>query len=229
MMNLDLHVHTDASYDCNTTPEQIVEHAQKKDFLDGFAVTDHDSVKNHGEIRQLTKDTDLVFIPGIEISTKDGHLIALNVEEEIPSQKPVEQTIKQVRQQNGIAIVPHPFQIMRKGIKKRKLDKIDVDAIEVFNSRLITGYRNLQSERYADKNDIPKVSGSDAHVPELVGTTYTQIKTESNETKDIIEAIKKGGCGIHKKKTPTKEFIQQVIANNMRTRLGSPVKRLFSR
>lgn len=105
---------------------------------------------------------------------------------------------------------------MRHGVNRKKLKKADPDAVEAFNSRLITGFRNYQAERYADKNGVPKVCGSDAHVPGLIGTTYTEIDTESIELEDITDAVKKGNCKIHKKKTPLTKFLRQIIANNLR-------------
>lgn len=214
-LNLDLHVHSEASYDCQSSPEKIIETAKDRDHLDGIAITDHDSTESVSKLKELGNKEDLVIIPGTEVSTLDGHLLALNIEEEIPSGLPIKETIEKVKEAEGLSIIPHPFQLLRHGVHRSKLKQIDPDAIEAFNSRLITGFRNFQARRYAEKHGYPMTAGSDAHVPELVGNTYTRIKAESREIEDITDAIKQGRTEVKAKRTPLTSFMKQIYFNNL--------------
>lgn len=217
VFKIDTHVHTDASHDCDTSVREVLDNAVSRG-LDGVAITDHDTVENHDEALDLAKDFDLTVIPGIEITTSAGHLLGLNVEKKIESGLSLEETIDRIREQNGVAVVPHPFQFFRHGVSKSELEKVEPDAVEVFNSRLIVGLRNLQSDRYAQSRGYPKVAGSDAHVPGLVGTAYTVVES-SGSVKDVLQGIREGRTSIHREKTPVSSFIRQIISNNWRTKL----------
>lgn len=77
----DLHVHTPASKDMHQrwregSPEELVQHALAKG-LDVIAVTDHNSVDWCDRVRQAASATRLTVLPGIEISTAEGHLLAI--------------------------------------------------------------------------------------------------------------------------------------------------------
>lgn len=214
-LNIDLHVHTEASYDSHTSPEEIIETAKEREHLDGIAVTDHDSTESVSKLTELGEKEGLVIIPGTEVSTLDGHLLALNIEEEVTPGLPIKETIEKVEELGGLTIVPHPFQLLRHGVHRSKLKGINPDAIEVFNSRLITGFRNFQAKRYAAKNDYSVTAGSDAHVPNLVGNTYTKIESESREMEDIMDAIRQGRAEVEAKRTPVISFMKQIYSNNL--------------
>lgn len=217
VFKIDTHVHTNASHDCDTSVREVLKSAVSRG-LDGVAITDHDTVENQQEALDLAEEFDLTVVPGIEVSTSAGHLLGLNVEEKIESGLSLGETISRIRDQNGVAIVPHPFQFFRHGVSKSELERVDPDALEVFNSRLIVGLRNLQSDRYAQSRGYPKVAGSDAHVPGLVGTAYTVVDS-SDSVKDVLEGIRDGNTSIHKEKTPVSSFIRQIISNNWRTKI----------
>ena len=70
--------------------------------LDGLAITDHNTLAHDlGE--------DMVILPGIEISSRDGHVIGLGVSETIPRGLSADETIRRIRGQNGVSIIPHPY------------------------------------------------------------------------------------------------------------------------
>jgi len=131
MLTADLHIHSEASYDCDTTVEEILEAAVEAE-LDVVAVTDHDEIDASHEAVEAAPDYGLTAIPGVEVSTADGHLIGLGVEEKPSSGQPVESTIEAVREQGGIAVIPHPFQRLRNGVGAVR----DCDAVETYNSEI---------------------------------------------------------------------------------------------
>ena len=81
MLKLDLHIHSQYSEDGTGTIKEIIKNLQKKE-LNGMALTDHNTVE--GGLKALKiAPKDFVVIPGIEISTADGHIIGLDVKTEV--------------------------------------------------------------------------------------------------------------------------------------------------
>ncbi len=114
MLKLDLHVHSQYSEDASGSPKEIMDFLKKKG-LNGMAITDHNSIKGSLEALKL-KPKDFVIIPGMEISTADGHILALNVKKEIQRELSVEETVEKILDQGGVPVVPHLFRKMS-GIK----------------------------------------------------------------------------------------------------------------
>lgn len=195
-IKIDPHVHSEGSYDGKEPVELILEHCHEID-IDAICITDHDNIEKSLEAeRKSQKYDDITVIPGIEVSTKDGHLLALDIEEEVPEGKPLEETVEIVREKNGIAIVPHPFQKSRHGISKRKISACD--GIETLNAWFFTGLQNRRAKKYAKKRDLAQVAGSDAHTIGLIGRAYTEIEVEEENPgkHKIIEAIENDGQNI---------------------------------
>ncbi|MDZ7688468.1 MAG: PHP domain-containing protein [Halobacteriales archaeon] len=206
MLKADLHIHSEASYDCESSVDEILESAVEES-LDVVAVTDHDEIHASHEAVESAPEYDLTAVPGIEVSTADGHLLALGVEEKIPAGEPVERTIEKVRERGGVAIIPHPFQRMRHGVGAVR----DCDAVETYNSRLLTGIANRRARRFARANDLPEVGGSDAHIPAMVGQTYTEIDAEA-DADAVLKAIRDGRTEVHGRRTPLLHTAQQFAA-----------------
>ena len=196
MLKADLHVHSVGSYDGNASVDEVLD-AAVSTGLDAVAVTDHDEIEQSLEAADRADERGLVGVPGVEVSTEDGHLLALGVEERPPADEPVADTVERVRELGGAAVVPHPFQRTRHGVGAVK----DCDAVETYNSRLFTGLANKQARRFARKNNLPELAGSDAHIAEMVGRAYTLIDADP-DVDSLIEAIKDGRTETHGKRTP---------------------------
>jgi len=216
---LDLHVHSESSYDGHEPVELILEHVAEIG-LDGVVITDHDRIDGSLEAAELASSYGLVGIPGVEISTSDGHLIALGVEETPAKGMPLQDTIETVHGMGGVAIVPHPFQRTRHGVKKRVLHTADPDAIEAYNSMLFTGYQNRRASRYAQSYGYPTVGGSDAHYLPNVGRAYTDIRVPAGEFPEhnadvdpvhLVNAIREGTTAVEGKRTPIHKSARQYV------------------
>lgn len=77
----DLHVHTPASQDMDkkwqeATPGDVVKHALDNGMRI-IAVTDHNTADWCEKVREAAEDTGLHVFPGVEISTPQGHLVAV--------------------------------------------------------------------------------------------------------------------------------------------------------
>lgn len=208
-IKVDLHVHSEGSYDCNEPVELILEHAEDIG-LDAIAITDHDTIEKSLEAAEKAEEYGLIGIPGAEISTADGHLLALGIEELPEVGQPFMDTVQEVREKGGVAVVPHPFQRTRHGVKKSKID--DIDAVEVYNSWAFMGFRNGDARKFAEEEGYPQVANSDAHSLGTVGKSYTEINTalaeKNNFTReDVLEAIKAGSNHTYGRKKPMKQSL----------------------
>lgn len=183
MIKLDLHIHSGYSVDGTGSPMDIIENLKKRG-LQGMAITDHNTLE--GSLKALKiAPKDFIVIPGIEISTHDGHMIALNVLENIERELTIEETVEKIIDLGGIPIVPHLYRNMS-GIKKENLKKIctKISAIEVFNSCSVP-YTNLKTIKVAKQFNLGGTGGSDSHEPAYVGYGYTVVNS-TNFNKDSI-------------------------------------------
>ena len=189
MLKLDLHVHSEYSEDGVGSPKEIIKSLQKKK-INGMALTDHNKIE--GGIKALKiAPKDFIVIPSVEISTRDGHLIALNVKENLPRGLSVEETVEKIKKAGGIPIVPHIFRNMS-GIKMEKFKKIQtkITAIEVFNSCSVP-QTNLKTAKVAKSKNLGGTGGSDSHSPEYAGYGYTIVNTTDFTIDSIISEINK--------------------------------------
>jgi predicted metal-dependent phosphoesterase TrpH len=175
-------------------------------------ITDHDEIEESLYAAEIAPEYGLIGIPGVEVSTRHGHLLAIGVEDRPPRGKPLSETVQWVRDDGGVAIVPHPFQRSRHGVKKRHLSVCD--AIEVYNSMLFTGYRNRRANVFATRYNFSKVGASDAHYLPNVGRAFTEIELnepskEDIDGYDIVQAIRDGTTSIRGRRTPIHRSIRQ--------------------
>jgi len=210
MLTCDLHVHTNYSRDGESSIEDII-HRAEIIGLDAIAITDHDTIE--GARAALKISTDVIIIPGIEISTKQGHLIALGRLIEFPKGLEVLETIAIAREQGALLILPHPFHMMRHGVGLHFKNALSsVDAVEVFNSRYIVGSANMKAAKFAKKLGKPCVGGSDAHNARYVGYGKTLVNAE-HDLSSILEAIRNGDSVATGRKTPLRTYTRQSLRN----------------
>ena len=213
MLTCDLHVHTNYSKDGESSVEEIIRAAEVAG-LDAIAITDHDSVD--GAKKALACETTVLVIPGIEVTTKQGHLLVLGVTEIIPAGLDVETTVAIARRMGALLILPHPYHVWRHGVaRRRKTGMMVVDAVESFNSRYIVGSANRKAERIALKLGKPCVGGSDAHNARFVGFGRTYVDAEKN-VPAILDAIRAGNVTCGGKKTPLRTYTRQSLNNTWR-------------
>ncbi len=175
MMRIDTHIHSTAS-DGLSSVESIAKAARARG-LDAIFITDHDKLYR-GE-RSLFG---VRILPGEEVSTTHGHILALFIEEEIPKGLSPEETIEKIHEASGIAIAAHPFDRLRKGLGRylfRVIDKID--AIEINGYELRPG-ANRKARRVAIEYKKPLTAGTDAHIASHVGSCYMLVEDLSIES-----------------------------------------------
>jgi len=184
----DLHVHTTHSHDSVITPKELVFYAKKR-RLTAVAVTDHDKVE--GALK-IAKETDFLIIPGTEVSSRDGHIVGLNVHELIPRSLSATETVDRIHEAGGVAIACHPFALLKGSIGKHVSTKFD--AVETINASAFPFNRaTSKANQLAERLKLPKVAGTDAHYGPVIGKAYTLIDSEAN-VEAIVKAIANGQC-----------------------------------
>ena len=177
-MKFDLHVHSNHSGDSIMSVQDIVDRCKELGF-DGFALTDHNSVAGNKEAAKLAKKAGLIFIPGIELSTQEGHMLGLGVKKVIRAWMTAEETIKKIHGQKGLAIAAHPYDYTRSGMGE-KWRGLDLDGIEAINGKSFIG--NRKSKKVWG---TAVTAGSDAHTTAEMGSAWTECG------KDVLGAIRK--------------------------------------
>ena len=205
-LKIDLHVHTVYSGDSSITLEKAIV-AAKKAGLDGFAITDHDNVEMNKKI--LGKNFDLIIIPGVEVTSKDGHILGLGVLEPIKPNLSAFETVKKIHELGGLAIAPHPLNPFKHSLNKNVVEKIGVDAVETANASM-PHILQFKVEELAEKLNVAKTGGSDAHIPSSIGKAYTIIEVEEKSLESILKAIKDKKTTPLKKETSINEFFPKI-------------------
>jgi predicted metal-dependent phosphoesterase TrpH len=190
-LKIDLHVHTIFSSDAFISPTEIVLWAKRRG-LDGVAVTDHDCFESAVKIAQ---GTDFLIIPGMEISSRHGHIVGLNVQEKIPKGLGSDESVDRIHAVGGLAIACHPIAFLKGSLGEHATSKFD--AIEVINSSAFPfAYCKKRSEELASRLKIPRIAGTDAHCAPEIGYAFTLIDAEPN-INSVLDAIKNGKCWPH--------------------------------
>lgn len=204
MLSVELHAHSALSHDGRDPVDLILEQARAVG-LDAVAITDHDAIDASLDAASHAAEYDLVGIPGVEITSEAGHVLGLGIEERVPPGLPYGETLDRIHDQGGIAVVPHPFQSSRSGVGARipRDDLARADAIEIYNSRLLTGRANRKAERFAREHALPVTAGSDAHISEMVGQAITRVDTRDERSLGaILDGIREGETAVEGKRTP---------------------------
>jgi predicted metal-dependent phosphoesterase TrpH len=185
----DLHVHTTYSKDSLITPADLVYFA-KKSGLNAVAVTDHNYLEG---AYKIAKETDFLIIPGMEVSSSDGHIVALNVKELIPRGLSAAETVGRIHKAGGIAIACHPYVYFKGALKGNVCETFD--AIEIINGRAFPFKRSVKkATQTAERLGLSRVAGTDAHYGPQIGYGYTVIEAEEANVESIAKAIVEGNC-----------------------------------
>ncbi|HUA10830.1 MAG TPA: CehA/McbA family metallohydrolase [Solirubrobacteraceae bacterium] len=178
LIDVDLHMHTDHSGDCETPVEVLLATAAEQG-LGAIAVTDHNEISGAREAAALADRFGVKVIVGEEVKTRsEGEVIGLFLRELIPRGLTLRATIDAIRAQGGIVYVPHPFDRMHAVPDYEHLLPVidDVDAIEIFNPRVALSSFNEEAARFAAKYRITAGAGSDSHVAQGLGTVRIRMR-----------------------------------------------------
>jgi len=174
MLTIELHSHTYASEDCLMRPADIRRTCLARG-IDRLAVTDHNLIRGALELRALAPELTII---GEEIMTTQGELLGYFLKEEIPPGLSPAETIARLRAQGAAVSVSHPFDRLRHGAwREADLAAIlpHVDAIEVFNARVIFPEDNARALAFAREHAKLGSVGSDAHSHRELGRAVLRV------------------------------------------------------
>jgi len=234
-MRTELHCHSHYSKGTKVplegipSPREIVKRV-KALGLEAVSITDHNVFKAHKEASKEAKKQGILFIPGEEVSTEMGHIIGLGLNEFVPRDLSLEETVERIHEQGGIAIASHPFDIRGDGVRD---SFVKADAAEVFNSLNIDRFSNIVARRRI--GSFPKIAGSDAHTLEMIGNSVTII--DAHDIDSLLKGIERGEVNYRcryasasdmrswafQRFSGSQEFVEQYIKDNY-----SPLKGWFT-
>jgi predicted metal-dependent phosphoesterase TrpH len=187
-IHADFHMHTTFSYDCLTTPKQLVERCNSVG-LKCVAVTDHNSIRGALEVAMLAP---FKVIIASEIRSTAGEITGLFLKDDIPAGLTPLETVKRIRDQGGIVSIPHPYDGVRRSVIARgALETLLplADMIEVFNARNARSSSNAKAAETANRYELLATAVSDAHHPRELGRTYTQMNEFDGSQEQFKQAL----------------------------------------
>src|SRR6266699_4029979 len=195
--NIDLHTHSFFSGDGISSPEDLIAAARAKG-LHGVAITDHNTcdainyLLDKGLMRLDGLPVDgFLILPGVEVTTADGHLLCIGETLPYLKGKPAREVCEMIHERGGLAIPPHPYDLFRAGIRFTTLEKLPIDALEVFNAATTLRRYNRYAFRYAQLRGLPMTAASDAHHAAAVGTAYTILNCQELSVNSALTQIVK--------------------------------------
>ena len=182
---IDLHLHTNASYDAVITFEDLKK-AYDIGKFDAVAITDHGTIAN---AVAFAKRNEFPVIIGEEIETLDGDIIGLFLKKEIAEHQEIWKTMLEVHAQGGLVCVPHPFDALKSGLREEKILQIlgAIDLFETHNWSYGGGILKRDPEEilaFAKKHRLIAIGGSDAHIPMDIGRGFLEF---TNVDKKILQ------------------------------------------
>lgn len=198
MGKADLHIHTTYSWDGMTTVSAVLKQATTHTDLNVIAITDHDEIRGALEAQELAPAYGVDVIPGSEISTAEGHLLALFIQHKIPAGLSLKETVLRAGAQGGLCIAPHPSARGASSLNPIaiRLARRDVDVarilvgIEVFNAGLVYKTSNRVAQPLADELEVAHVGNSDAHMLWMIGRGATSFPGYTSA--DLRQALETG-------------------------------------
>ncbi|MBT5774041.1 MAG: phosphotransferase [Dehalococcoidia bacterium] len=241
----DLQIHT-AHGDGMGDAAAIFAQIESMGTLNVVAVTDHDDIEGALLAREVHArgSYSFDFVPGIEVTTRQGHLLGLWVDEPLRSFRSLEETVAAIHEQGGLAVLPHPFSMLTRSIGRRRLERtlaiddasVHPDGIELANPTMF-GWDTHRARRLNEKRyGLAITGGSDAHFTELVGSAYTTFAGRTSEELRLA-ILERTTDGVLERKVPLREIgvrrllHQQVRGLSVTPRkvLGPPLRRAVRR
>lgn len=221
----DLHIHTVVS-DGLADVQSVLNHVAQRGDLDVIAITDHDRLSASLWAYQRRDDYPFDIVPGVEVTTNAGHVLALWVTRPITPMMSLTDTVSAIHDQGGVAILAHPFHVQLRVVamqawrmtrNRALLDSYGFDALEAHNAGVIVPFTNIAARWFARRTGYPVVGCSDAHTPGAIGSGYTLFpgRTADNLRNALING-QTIACGSPWPLAEYRRFVRDLIARRGR-------------
>jgi predicted metal-dependent phosphoesterase TrpH len=207
--NADLHIHT-RDGDGLDSLQTILDHVEHNTDLDVIAITEHDNLLTSFKARELWSRAGFRFelVTGEEVTTLDGHLVALFLERPVPSLKRIEETIDAVHSQGGVCFVPHPGSRLTRSVSHAVIRRLHaqkergtwLDGLEAANAAPTGRFYLSAALRLAAELELPTIGASDAHFRQVIGSAYTSFAGRS--AGDLRDSLASGEVVAHQRRYP---------------------------
>src|SRR5438270_5858421 len=174
----DTHMHTNLG-DGWASPSRVIEEATRRG-LQVIAITDHDHVEGAKRVAELLaqQESTLQLITGVEVSTRQGHLLGLFVSKAPKALQSVEASIEAIKEQGGLVIIPHPLGRLVPSLSRAKIDNLlnkgfPIDGIEIYNPSPANAAMRSTVRVANGQWGLAEIGGSDAHFWQHIGAAYT--------------------------------------------------------
>ena len=205
MAKADLHIHSSYS-DGMADVSTLLEHVEVQTDLDVIAVTDHDDIRGALAARDAWSRGSYRFkvVPGMEVTTIEGHILALFIDEPVPCLRGVEETLAAIHRRGGLGVIPHPLTWLTRSLGEGHIRRVMsggemFDGIELTNGTP-AGRNGARKARVLNRKlGLAEAGGSDAHFLEAVGAGYTQFtgRTVADLRQAIVNRTTLGVCAPH--------------------------------
>jgi len=213
-LKLDLHVHSERSFD-GVMPLSDIAALARAAGLDSVAVCDHGVA-----LTEPPEYPGLLFIPGVELATQFGHLLGLFVTGPVEAHDFYE-AAEAIHRQGGLAVLAHPFEHNRD--KLRLLPAVPhLDGVEVWNSRADRNIReaNALAAAFAREHGLLPFGGSDAHVPREIGNAVVTVRAAAPTLDGIKEALLAGDVTIEGRRGRARYVARSQLTRRRKTGAG---------
>ena len=189
-LRIDFHMHSWGSHDCLSDPEAVLAQARRLG-VERIALTDHNRLDVSLAMAERHPEA---VIPAEEVRTAEGiDVIGLYLSEPIARGTPARTACERIREQGGLAYLPHPY-AGGKGGGGRLAESLapHVDVIEVFNGRLHAPRQNELARALAERHGKARGAGSDAHTVREVGRSWVALPRHPNTPGALLGALRQG-------------------------------------
>jgi predicted metal-dependent phosphoesterase TrpH len=162
----------------------------KRRQLDVIAITDHDHLEGFKRVADLLARSEpehsLSDIPGIEVTTRQGHLLGLFIQRPIKMLRSVEWSIDAIKEQGGLVVIPHPMGRLVPSLSRKKIEELlergfAIDGLEVYNPSPANRAQRQEVLKLNAGWGLAQTGGSDAHFWQHIGSGYTTFAGQTVE------------------------------------------------
>jgi predicted metal-dependent phosphoesterase TrpH len=225
----DLHLHTTAS-DGMMSARDLLEYAEHKTDLDVIAITDHDETYASLEAREWAAQHGyrVQVVPGVEVTTRDGHLLALFVDDRPPALRGLQATAEWVLARGGLCLAPHPFtrwtHSLNVGSLQPAIEQGLIAGMEILNASIAGRGSQPHAVRFAAEHRLAGVGASDAHMLSMVGLARTRFAGRT--LADLRRAIENRTVVAEGRFATPGEMVAEAIPQLARSMVHLPLRRI---
>jgi predicted metal-dependent phosphoesterase TrpH len=211
--------------------QDLVDYVEHETDLDVIAITDHDEVSAslEGQAWAARQGYRVQVIPGVEVTTRDGHLLALFVDERPPALRDVRETAEWVLARGGLCLAPHPFTRWTHSLNARALGSATaaglLAGVEVLNASLAGRGSRPHALRFAEAHDgLAAIGSSDAHMLSMVGVAFTRFAGRTAQ--DLRRAVENAATQPEGRFASPGEMAAEAFPQLARSMVHLPLRRI---